>query len=71
MPRVKFVADFDWKPTPAVTIAFKAGWTGLVTTPCAELAVAKGRAERTAFRGPSKPIGDIQNADQQPDPGQA
>lgn len=45
MPRVKFLKDFDWKPKPAVTLAFKAGSEHLVTTRCAQAAIAKGRAE--------------------------
>lgn len=44
MPKVRFTADFDFKPTPQTTIAFKAGQESLVTTPCAEAAIAKGRA---------------------------
>ena len=45
MPTVRFSADFDWKPVSNVTQAFKAGDEKLVTTPCAEAAVAKGRGE--------------------------
>ncbi|MDH7792001.1 hypothetical protein [Ochrobactrum sp. AN78] len=39
MPHVRFTEDFDWKPLPQVTIAYKAGWFGLVTTPCATAAI--------------------------------
>lgn len=46
MPWVRFMADFDWKPKPAVTLAFRAGEERLVTTPCAAAAVAAGKAER-------------------------
>lgn len=45
MPRVRFLADFDWRATPAVTIAYKAGTVELVTTPCADAAKAAGKAE--------------------------
>lgn len=45
MPWVRFTADFDWKPKPTVTMAYKAGDTKLVTTPCARQAKALGRAE--------------------------
>lgn len=38
MPWVCFSADFDWEQQRGVTIAYRAGWTGLVTTPCAEAA---------------------------------
>lgn len=47
MPRVRFTADMDWRPKQGVTIAYKAGWSGLVTTPCAEAAVAAGKAVPT------------------------
>lgn len=50
MPRVRFTADFDFSPKQGVTIAYKAGTTKLVTTPCAELAVAVGKARRIAER---------------------
>lgn len=45
MPRVRFLKDFDWKPLRSVTFAFKAGSEHLVTTRCAQAAIAKGRAE--------------------------
>jgi hypothetical protein len=45
MPWVRFLADFDWRATPAVTYAYKAGTTELVTTPCAVAAKAAGVAE--------------------------
>lgn len=47
MPWVRFTQAFDWKPQPSVTIAYQAGQVKLVTTPCAEAAIAKGKAERT------------------------
>lgn len=45
MPVVRFLKDFDWKPTPSYTIAYRAGTQMLVTTACSRKAVAKGRAE--------------------------
>lgn len=45
MPWVKFIQDFDWRATPAVTFGYKAGSTVLVTTPCAKAAKAAGKAE--------------------------
>lgn len=45
MPWVRFLADYDWRATPAVTIAFKADTVALVTTPCAAAAKAAGKAE--------------------------
>lgn len=53
MPRVRFTGDFDWSPPEfngRVTMAYKAGMTLIVTTPCAEAAVAAGKAEKLAPR---------------------
>lgn len=44
--RVRFIADYDYKPAPGSTVAYKAGWSGLVRKECAERAVALGKAER-------------------------
>jgi hypothetical protein len=46
MPWVHFTADFDWKPKPQVTIAYRKGQRLLVTTPCANVAFAKRVAEK-------------------------
>jgi hypothetical protein len=46
MPRVRFTSDFDFKPMPQVTMAYRKGWSGLVTTPCANQAVAAKKAAR-------------------------
>lgn len=46
--RVRFTADYDYKPTPGSTVAYKAGWSGLVRKECAERAVALGKAEYVA-----------------------
>ncbi|MEQ1901862.1 MAG: hypothetical protein ABL866_14160 [Devosia sp.] len=48
MPWIKFTADFDFRPKPAVTLAYRAGQVVLVTTACAKAAIDKGRAERTS-----------------------
>lgn len=45
MPRVRFLADFDFKPSSQVTMAYRRGEEKLVTTPCAEAAIGKGKAE--------------------------
>lgn len=45
MAWVKFHQPFDFKATPAVTIAYKPG-THQVTSACATLAIAAGRAVR-------------------------
>lgn len=53
MPYVRFTADFDFKPRPAVTQAFRVGEVRLVTTACAVVAEARGKAVRC-----DKPKGD-------------
>ncbi|UXS00830.1 hypothetical protein [Agrobacterium tumefaciens] len=45
MARVKFTADFDYKPVPQTTIGYKAGYEGTVRRECAMAAVAAGKAE--------------------------
>jgi hypothetical protein len=47
MAWVRFLADFDFKPKPPVTLAFKAGVVRNVTRACAAAAIAAGRAEPT------------------------
>jgi hypothetical protein len=47
MPWVRFLADFDWKPMPAVTVAYKANMVRLVTRDCAAVAVAAAKAINT------------------------
>ncbi|ADH87356.1 hypothetical protein Snov_0019 [Ancylobacter novellus DSM 506] len=44
MPWVRFIADFDFKPKPAITIAYRAGFVGLVSRSCAAKAKARGLA---------------------------
>tara|TARA_R110002020_G_scaffold53905_8_gene150482 strand:+ start:17352 stop:17534 length:183 start_codon:yes stop_codon:yes gene_type:complete len=44
MPYVRFLADYDFKPKPAVTIAFQAGMTKMVTRAAAAQAMAAGKA---------------------------
>lgn len=46
MPWVRFSDGFDWKPVPAVTIAYRAGGAYQVTTACANAAVKAGKAVR-------------------------
>lgn len=43
MPWFRFTADYDFKPRSAVTIAYKAGSTKLVSRACAAQAEALGR----------------------------
>lgn len=45
MPKVRFLENFDFHvPGKPMTIAYKKNWTGLVVTPCAVEAIAKGKA---------------------------
>lgn len=39
MPKVRFSKDFDFKPTSQSTIAYRAGYEGMITTAAAEAAV--------------------------------
>jgi hypothetical protein len=41
---IRVLSDFDWKPRPAVTLAFLAGQEKNVPRACAEMAVARGLA---------------------------
>ncbi len=50
--RVTFLSDFDYKPRPQITMAYKAGETRLVHIACAVLAVARGKAEYVTVKGP-------------------
>lgn len=42
--RVRFEADFDWRPHPRQVVAYKAGWSGPVTRACGEAAISAGVA---------------------------
>lgn len=44
MAWVRFIAPYDFKPKPAVTIAYAAGYVGNVTRACADAAIASGKA---------------------------
>lgn len=50
---VRFTEDFDFKPKPAVTIAYKAGMVMNVTRACADKAIAIGSAEKAKAPGRS------------------
>ncbi|MGR9420659.1 hypothetical protein [Rhizobium leguminosarum] len=47
MPWVRFTADMDWKPKPAVTIGYKVGMVRLITRACAEAAIAASKGTPT------------------------
>lgn len=46
MPWFRFDHDFDFKPRPGVTVAYRAGMHVLVTRVCALRAEALGRGKR-------------------------
>lgn len=46
MPWVSFTADFDFRPTRRITLAYKAGQKLLVPTPAADAAEAAGAGKR-------------------------
>ncbi len=50
--RVHFLADFDYKPRPQITIAYLAGEIRLVHLACATRAVELGKAEYVPVKGP-------------------
>lgn len=43
--RVRFLVDWDWKPSPMATIAYRAGQVKFVRLECAEKAIKLGKAE--------------------------
>lgn len=45
MPWVRFTADFDFRPSPAVTIAYLKGQVRLVTRACSARAKEARKAE--------------------------
>lgn len=46
--RVRFTEDFDYRPTPGCTIAYKVGMVETVKRDCGEAAVALGKAVEVA-----------------------
>ncbi|MCP8894294.1 hypothetical protein KYK29_05080 [Shinella daejeonensis] len=61
MARVRFIHDFDYKPTPMSTIAYKAGMELTVKRECVDKAVALGKAALVRMpRKAIKPIDDTE-----------
>lgn len=66
MPHITFTHNYDWAPPEfngRWLTAYKAGWSGLVTTPCAAAAIAAGKAKRIgqteeSRAGPAETGGD-------------
>ena len=48
MTKVRFIEDFDYKPTPSVTVAYQAGMIETVKRDCADLAIAAKKAVRVS-----------------------
>ena len=46
--RVRFTADFDYKPTPQATVGYLAGMEMTVKRDCAEQAIASGKAVKVS-----------------------
>lgn len=46
MPWVRFLSDFDFRATAAVTIAYKEGMVRSVTTRCANAAISQKKAAK-------------------------
>ena len=44
MAHVRFIADFDYRPTKTVVVAYKAGMELTVKRDCARQAIAAGKA---------------------------
>lgn len=49
--RVRFTADFDYKPTAQSTIGYRAGMEETVKKACAEQAIAAGKAVDAKLAG--------------------
>jgi hypothetical protein len=49
--RVRFIEDFDYKPTSQSTIAYKAGMEETVRRECGEQAIAAGKAKEVRSSG--------------------
>lgn len=61
MPRVRFLADFDFSPAAKggrVTVAYKTGVVANVTRECAVLASSLGRIEDVTARADSLAFAD-------------
>jgi len=55
--KVTFTRDFDWSPPEMrgrMTIAYKAGFSGIVRKACAEAAMKAGAAKPTKTKEPTK-----------------
>lgn len=61
MAWVRFTADFDFKPKPTVTIAYREGHVLNVTSACAAKAIAAGKAVR--MKKPSKAAAPVEVED--------
>ena len=63
MARVKFIEDYDYKPTAQVTVAYLAGWSGTVKRDCADKAVAAKKAELLDAKASDGDLVDDENSE--------
>jgi hypothetical protein len=63
MARVRFIDDFDYKPTSRVTVGYLAGWSGTVKRDCADQAVAAKKAERLDAKTSDDSAADDENSE--------
>jgi hypothetical protein len=59
MTRVRFTADFDYKPTSQVTVGYLAGMEETVKRDCARKAIAAGKAVEINGNGKEKTDGEV------------
>lgn len=55
--RLEFTGDFSFKPSPSITIDYKAGQVAFVTAACAAKAIERGKAR--PYRDPGAPPAGI------------
>ena len=60
MARIRFTANFRYRPLPSITYAYRAGTTETVKRDCADQAIAAGKAIDLA---PRKVVSDGETAD--------
>lgn len=61
MAKVRFIEDFDYKPTSRTTIGYQAGWSGTVKRDCANKAIAARKAVDLDAKPSEEEPGDDEN----------
>ncbi|KQY31800.1 hypothetical protein [Rhizobium sp. Root483D2] len=59
MARIRFVQDFDYRPTEQSTIGYLAGMEETVKRECADQAIAAGKAVELDGKGKEKANGEV------------